>query len=65
MNAVEQRMQQYLEAVEQVEGPAVRNQTIIEDRGGSYVFLKRPDDEIGQLITVGYLEIMAENMRIH
>lgn len=65
MNAVEQRMQRYLEAVEQAEGAAVRQQTIIEDRGGSEVFLKRPDEKTGQLISIGYLEIMTENLRIH
>ncbi|HXH71946.1 MAG TPA: hypothetical protein VNI58_03940 [Mariprofundaceae bacterium] len=65
MNAVEQRIHQYLDAVEKAQGAAVRRQTIVEDRGGSHVFLKRPDDEFGQLISIGHLEIMTDNMSVH
>jgi len=65
MNVIEQRINEYLDAVEQVCGPNVRQQTVIEERGGSHVFIKGPDDEFGQLISVGHLEIMAENLRVH
>jgi len=65
MNVIAQRINEYLDAVEMVRGASVRQQTVVEERGGSHVFLKGPDDEFGQLISVGHLEIMAENLRVH
>ena len=62
MSEIHQAIDQYLEAVEQVYGPDYRQRTQVSFGGGHYVTIKHPDTREGEVIPVGHLALMTENL---
>ncbi len=53
----------YLDAVEQALGSTARQATVIEHRGGNRFFFRRHDCELGRLVSVGEIRLMARYLR--
>ena len=67
MNVVPQVIEKYLNAVEQVHGKEYREKTVVESRGGTSIYLKKPDHE-PTIISLSQLEMMIhglENQMAH
>jgi len=61
MNVVPQVIEKYLSAVEQVHGKEYREQTVVESRGGTAIYLKKPDQE-ATIISLSQLEMMIHGL---
>jgi len=65
MKNVEKIIQDYIEAVASVEGQESASATKVEIRGQDAIFVKRPHEQMGQVVTVGRLQLMTRYMQDH
>ena len=65
MKNVEKLVNEYREAIAREEGEQVASVTIIEIRGEDAIFVKRPHEQTGQVVTVGRLKLMIQYEKDH
>ena len=65
MSGIEMRIDAYLNAVEKKGGAAARQHTVVEPRGRTQVFVKRPNEDYGQVVDIGRLDMMTEYLQKH
>jgi len=62
VNHIQLAIEQYLDAVEKVHGPAYRQQTEVSFGGGHYVRIRHPDTREGEVVAVGHLDLMTQKL---
>lgn len=65
MKNVEKLIQEYRDAIAQEEGEQSAADTVIEVRGPDAIFVRRPHEQTGQVVTAGRLKLMIQYMRNH
>jgi len=65
MKHAENIINDYLKAITEVEGEASASATTVEIRGADAIFVKRPNEQAGQVVTPGRLKLMTQYMRDH
>ncbi len=62
MQVVQQKIDEFLDAIAQVHGDEYKNQMVVEHRGGTQILVKHPKKEPA-LVALDTLELMTKNLR--
>ncbi|EAU53459.1 hypothetical protein [Mariprofundus ferrooxydans] len=62
MAFIEEQIEQFLDAIDQVYGEEYRNSMIVESRGNRQILVKHPEHQEGNLVTLGTLELMTKSL---
>lgn len=65
MSVIQTTIKDYLEAIERTQGAEVRRHTTIEDRGAGNIFLKRANDDTGNVYDISDIQSMTRHLRAH
>ncbi|HKI60817.1 MAG TPA: hypothetical protein VKA31_00850 [Mariprofundaceae bacterium] len=65
MKNAEKVIKDYIEAIASSEGREAASATSVEIRGEDAIFVKRPHEQTGQVVTVGRLRLMVHYMQDH
>ncbi len=65
MKKTERLIDAYLEAVAEVEGRQAAVATMVEARGDDAIFVRRPHEQTGRIVTAGRLQLMTRYVREH
>ncbi len=61
MLVVQQKIDEFLDAIAQVHGEEYKNNMLVEHKGGSQILVKYPEQE-GMLVGLDTLELMTKNL---
>lgn len=65
MSVMQTTIKDYLAAIERTQGAEVRRQTAIEDRGAGNIFLKRANDDTGNVYDISDIQSMTRHLQSH
>ncbi len=62
MQVIQEKIDEFMDAIDQVHGEAYKNNMVVEHKGGSLILVQYPDKPEGMIVGLDVLELMTKNL---